>query len=1059
MSTPSKKSAPSQAVGPSTLPTSYVPQEQEAIVMQRWEETDATHIPATPHHDQDCFSILIPPPNVTAALHLGHALNNTLQDILIRYHRMSGDEALWMAGTDHAGIATQTVVEKRLLQEGKRRTDFSREAFVARVQEWKDEYEATILNQLKALGASCDWPRTRFTMDPVCARAVHEAFFQLFQASLIERGKRLVNWDPVTLTALADDEVEMQDIDSFMWYLRYPLEHAIETNAGTLTTVTVATTRPETMLGDTAIAINPADPRAKQLVGMNVIVPIVNRTIPIIEDDYVIMPGTGDENEDPKAAFASGFLKVTPAHDPNDWDIGRRHELPIINVMAPDGSISSDHGWPANEFENGQADDAKPFIGLSREDARTAIVQWFQDNDLLEEIRPYSHAVGHSYRSHVPIEPYLSDQWYVKVTDDRLVGEAQRAQDPNQYDGCAPERADHSHREGDGQLKFFPPRYARMYQSWHDQLRDWCISRQLWWGHQIPVWRAEPKVIADLADQLQIWTADKRVSTIEAPEDSSDAGKTFICVRDSECDDTEIAKALDAAGAHRDPDVLDTWFSSALWPISTMGWPDPDRFEDMTGLLERFNPTSVLSTGRDIITLWVSRMVMFNRFFMNGNLPFRDVYIHPMVQDGFGQRMSKSLGNGVDPRDIIATHGVDALRFTMAQIATNTQDVRLSLDLICPFTGEVFQPKFITSPAGYQVTAPTQVCPSDPNKTMATSYGVAIGEVQPTPEQPLAKNSSSKFDLGRNFSNKLWNATRFVLSKLPESAQDSDNEAPLSPIDRWMLTQLSIATRSVNELLGQYQFSQCIETLYDLIWRDFCDWYLESIKPTVADSPGQQRVLSTALDVILRLLHPICPFVTETLWPAFLEKRLEPIQGVILPVADSLMLTAWPTFESDIEDVPASKQIQRLQVLVNAIRQLRAEHKIPPRELLTVQLSDDLLPLLDGTEEILSTLTKVTVDFDTDQSSTGGLSTTVEGHAVILRAADIDTDQEINRLNTVIKKQQQAIAMLEGRLNNPGYVKKAPPQLVEESRAQLEKNKVDLAAAQQSLESLSTSKP
>ncbi len=1037
-----------------TVPTSYVPHEQEAIVQQRWTEADATHVPSESTGEHTCFSILIPPPNVTAALHLGHALNNTLQDVLIRYHRMLGQKALWMPGTDHAGIATQTVVEKRLLQEGKRRTDFSRDAFISRVQEWKDEYEATILNQLKALGASCDWKRTRFTMDPVCARAVHEAFFQLFSVGLIERGKRLVNWDPVTLTALADDEVEMQDVDSFMWYLRYPLEHPIETADGTLNFVTVATTRPETMFGDTAVAINPLDTRAKQLAGQHVILPIVNRTIPIIEDEYVIMPGNGDAGEDPKAAFASGFLKVTPAHDPNDWDIGRRHQLPVINVMAPDGSLSKEHGWPAGEFKDGRGHEAEAFLGLSREEARSAVVEWFKEHDLLDQIRPYAHAVGHSYRSHVPIEPYLSDQWYVKVTDDRLVGEAQRALNPAQYDGTPPQRSDESKSSGDGELTFYPPRYARMYQSWHDQLRDWCISRQLWWGHQIPVWRATPEVLAKIDTELKQWISNQRVATLPAPDDSSDVGRTFICIRDSEFDDTDIAQILDASGAERDPDVLDTWFSSALWPMSTMGWPDPSRFEDMTGLLDQFNPTSVLSTGRDIITLWVSRMVMFNRFFMKGNLPFRDVYIHPMVQDGFGQRMSKSLGNGVDPRDIIKTHGVDALRFTMAQIATNTQDVRLALDLICPFTGTVFKPEFTTSPAGYQVTAPIQKCPSDPSKTMVTSYGIASGEVQATPERPLANNSSAKFDLGRNFCNKLWNATRFVLSKLPDQPTSHATQETLAPIDRWMLTRLSNATTAINQSMKQYQFSQCIETLYDLIWRDFCDWYVEAIKPTVADLPQQQRVLSTSLDVILRLLHPICPFVTETLWPAFLNKRLEPVHGVTAAADDLLMQSSWPIFDSSLEDRQATEQIERVQGLINAIRQLRAEHKIPPREVLTVQLAEELLPLLAGTEEIINTLARVHVDREHDQTSGGSLRTSFEGHAINLCVAEVDAEQEAARLQAVIDKQQQAIKMLEGRLGNPGYIKKAPAKLVDESRAQLEQNKLDLDKAERSLKAL-----
>ena len=479
------------AAAAAELPKAYVPIEAEGAVRARWDAAKCFH--ADPAAAGEPYAIFIPPPNVTAALHLGHAFNNSLQVLLARYHRMRGFNTLWMPGTDHAGIATQTVVEKRLLLQGRKRTDFAREDFVAKVQEWKDEYEATILSQLEGMGCSCDFDRTRFTMDETCATAVRHAFFTLFRDGLVYRGKRLVNWDPVSQTALADDEVEMEEVDGSFWYLKYPL-------ADGSGHVTVATTRPETMLGDTAVAVNPKDPRAAALRGKMLRLPIVGREIPIVEDDYVVMPASmGGDPADTKAQFATGFLKVTPAHDPNDWDIGQRHGVAAINIMAPDGSISDRHGWLDVSPE------ARQFVGLSREEARKRIVAWFKQNGLLEEVRPYQHSVGHSYRSHVPVEPYLSDQWYVRVTDDRLRGTALRAMAKDQVEASdwgalAPAVAQGPAMAGDGELRFFPARYAKNFQMWHENIRDWCISRQLWWGHRIPVWtrRGEASALASV---------------------------------------------------------------------------------------------------------------------------------------------------------------------------------------------------------------------------------------------------------------------------------------------------------------------------------------------------------------------------------------------------------------------------------------------------------------------------------------------------------------------------------------------------------------------------------
>ncbi|MEM7628551.1 MAG: class I tRNA ligase family protein, partial [Planctomycetota bacterium] len=848
---------------PAPLGKAYQPAETEPAVWQRWLDADAFH--ADPNRvlagEADPYCVLIPPPNVTAALHLGHALNNTIQDVLVRAHRMKGFETLWMPGTDHAGIATQTKVEQHLIKtEGKRRIDYDRDAFIEKTQAWKDEYEARITEQLQAMGCSCDWDRQRFTMDPVCARAVREAFFRLFRDGLIERGKRLVNWDPVTQTALADDEVENQEIDGGFYYLRYPLVHPAASGdhspRGQAVTwselaargypgadeqpeddeayITVATTRPETYLGDTAVAVSPKDPRAAALQGLRAEIPLAGRTVPILQDDYVVLPVSlgGDEN-DPKAQYATGFLKVTPAHDPNDWELGLRHKARIeaecsaathlINVMAPDASISADHGWP----DYNPASGAHIFVGLSREDARQKVVEVFKAHTvgnsavpLLENVRDYRHSVGHSYRSHAAIEPYLSDQWYCRVTDDRLRGNAQRALKPDQRTeksleswpesrpapsfipsspsgtgvppvrptpdpsgtGVPPVRSPavhrqrrhlpHWHKDGstyfitfrvatgelepherrlvldacfhfqsdrhdtqlavvmpdhvhllirplakpdgswwtptellhsiksytahqinesrrtsgpvwqdesfdrivrdedefrekwtymlnnpvkaglagepsaypftragddadrrdacptggstDARMTFFPARYAKTYETWHDNLRDWCISRQLWWGHRIPVWSRERLTVADAEPrdstpvhwkQEQHWADKVSVQT--------DATHEYVCV--APCDDEpNIVRDLLADGYAQDPDVLDTWFSSALWPLSTLGWPDTaaasaddPRADDFDALLEAFNPSTVLTTAREIITLWVSRMVMFNRYLLS----------------------------------------------------------------------------------------------------------------------------------------------------------------------------------------------------------------------------------------------------------------------------------------------------------------------------------------------------------------------------------------------------------------------------------------------------------
>ncbi len=1048
------------------LAKAYSPADAEPAVKAAWAASDVFHAEPVAD-DRPTYSIVIPPPNVTAALHLGHALNNTLQDVLIRYHRMRGAETLWMPGTDHAGIATQSVVEKRLLNDGVKRLDMGRHAFIARTQEWKDEYERIILDQLLAMGASCDYERTRFTMDEMCATAVRHAFFTLFGDGLIYRGKRLVNWDPATRTALSDDEVENQDVDGHMWYLRYPL-------ADGSGHVTVATTRPETMLGDTAIAVNPNDPRADELVGKTVVLPIVGREIPIVADDYVVM--ADPDSSDTKAQYASGFLKVTPAHDPNDWEIGLRHDLEVINVMGPDGAISDQYGW------NDVSAEASNFVGMSREVARAGIVEWFSERGLLENVREYSHSVGHSYRSHVPIEPWLSDQWYVAVTDDRLRGSAMRAQDPEQAPPLPDDVDGRSDRTGDGELEIFPPRYAKTYHQWHDNIRDWCISRQLWWGHQIPVWTrlvpladADATIVAaldgrEVDDGVLIesrWTAAGAHHLVRkvTPNEIEEA----VCVpppatlRRLDTDETltehELIAELERAGYVRDEDVLDTWFSSGLWPMSTMGWPWPEDYPETVGLLDSFNPTSLLTTAREIITLWVSRMVMFNRYFLDGQLPFDDVFIHAMIQDGHGQKMSKSLGNGVDPRDIIEGHGADAMRFTLVQMTTDTQDVRMPVDLVCPHTGEAFTPEFITTPAGHVVAAPIQTSPADPTKQMVSAYGVASGEVTPTDDMPLARNTSAKFDLGRNFANKLWNATRFALKRVDASRPVTTpiDVAGRPFADRWILARLSRTVTRLEQALADYQFNAFADTLYDFVWHDVCDRYLEMVKPTIDDDDEQQAILVSVLDAVLRIMHPVCPFVTEALWPHVGAARCGDVAGLTLPPADLLAGAAWPVVAAELDDADAIVTWQRADQLISAIRTVRGAQSIPPRKQITVHAPAETMALIDRADGVVEVLAGIGELADIAGERPAVVSPiTFEGAEILLSGLldDVDLDQERERLQKIIDGKTKQIGGFRGRLANEGFLANAKPEIVADTRAMLEAAEADLAAARTALANL-----
>jgi len=1132
---------------PIDLASQYDPKAVEGEMLDKWNAARAYR--ADPTAGGDPYVIVIPPPNVTAALHMGHALNNTIQDILIRHHRMLGDNTVWMPGTDHAGIATQTVVDKRLQAENQpalkdykkleAKGEGGRDKFIEKVQAWKDEYEAVITNQLKTMGCSCDWDRQRFTMDDVCAAAVREAFFQLFKDGLIYRGKRLVNWDPITQTALADDEVEMETVDGHFWYMKYPVVEMVGNSGNTgvpaISTdipdtpvyretgeyVTVATTRPETMLGDTAVAVNPDDPDRARFIGKHVRLPIVNRIIPVIGDDYVVKPDP--DASDDKAKFASGFLKVTPAHDPNDWEIGQRHDLPVINVMAPDASISRDHGWPAEEWEarsdspkaSSLKPQASPFVhdllGMDRYEAREAIVTWFREQGLLEEVRPYTHTVGHSYRSHVPVEPYLSDQWYVKVTDERLAGAALQAMNESQRTadskragtnehppvsrrprGGAPnapdtERAGTSPAANDDiapELTFHPPRYAKTFQHWHENIRDWCISRQLWWGHRIPVWHKRVMLTEDnWTDELLRWGWDAylqrqwsgsvvRIVRSDGTEvdpavdplmpitaDAEGEYDIYICTR-SEDD----AAGLASHGFVQDPDVLDTWFSSALWPISTMGWPAPGRFPDQipegNALLKKWNPGTVLCTAREIITLWVSRMVMFNCYF-RGCLPFRDVFIHAMIQDGEGQKMSKSLGNGVDPLDIIHSHGSDAMRFTLASMTTQTQDVRMPVDMICPHTGEMFEPKMFTNKAGYRVARPIQDCPSDKSKKMVSSYGVASGEASPTADMPAARNTSSKFDYGRNFANKLWNAARFALTSIAEAEEpDGPTKATRSPVDRWILSRAARTVHAADKALGDYDFHNYANTLYQFVWNDVCDWYIEAIKPVIRKPEGvrSRQVLATVLDVSLRLLHPAMPFVTEKLYEtlhAVCPKR--GVDGLDPAESDPLATAMWPTADRAVIDMDAEEQFERLKTVVQMIREARSSTNIPPKQVVEIsaKMDADVAEQIANYRGVLQTLANVKViGFGPDRTKPDGAAVVVRPLAEVFLHDQLDADAEKTRLSKRREEVSKSIKALEGRLNNKGYTEKAPAHLVRQTRDQLADAKAELEKLEAELKAL-----
>ena len=849
------------------LAKQYDPKEAQAKWFSFWEERG--YFDANPNSDKKPHTIMIPLPNVTGALHMGHALNGTLQDLLTRWRRMQGYEALWMPGTDHAGIATQAVVERRMLEEEKlTRHDVGREALVERIWKWKDKFEERIISQQKMLGASCDWRRVRFTLDDVCSRAVRRTFFKFFSDGLIYRGKRLVNWDTFLQTAVADDEVFHEDVAGHFWTFNYP----VVDDAGQPTgeRISFSTTRPETMLGDTAVCVHPTDERYTHLVGKHVRIPLTGRVIPIIADALLADKTLG-----------TGCVKVTPAHDPNDYACGLRNKLPLINILNSDGTLN-EHGGP--------------YAGLTMFAARERVVEDMGHLGHFEKVEDRTIPLMHSDRSKTPIEPFLSDQWFVKM--DTLAEAAMQA-------------------VRDGKVKFFPSRYTTSYMDWLGEKRDWCISRQLWWGHRIPVWTKTIEVDTFSFDQglephfeFEPEPQDRGSVSAKLVDGASRTEKKLLVCVDYGREDIE--QRLEAAGFTHDEDVLDTWFSSALWPHATLGWPDTEHNPPMVGpeqrtkdngqgtneVLSYFYPGNVLVTSRDIITLWVARMVLTGLYNM-GEVPFRHVCIHPKILDGFGQTMSKSKGNGVDPLDLIDKYGTDAVRFTIASFAGETQDVRLPVGYECPHCGNV-----IPQTLEHQKAVPGGGAkPRVKCAKCKQSAQYSSPWFEPDAGEPVARVVSERFEYGRNFCNKLWNAARFAMlnlegytpgpvhgldaaSDISRNALASGSSADQTPEpgasaprlmgvtdlkleDQWILSRLSHTSGEVTSMLGRYRFDEATRILRDFVWNEFCDWYLEMIKPRLRDEalkPTAQRVLVSVLDTIVRLLHPFAPFITEELW-------------------------------------------------------------------------------------------------------------------------------------------------------------------------------------------------
>jgi valyl-tRNA synthetase len=946
------------------LPKQYDPRDAQERWLRFWEEHGYFH---SRPDSREPYCIVIPPPNVTGALHMGHALNNTLQDVLIRWRRMQGYNALYMPGTDHAGIATQAVVERRIRDEEKKtRHDLGREELVRRIWQWKDQYEKRILGQLRELGCSCDWQRTRFTLDDICARAVRETFFAMFRDGYIYRGKRLVNWDTQLQTSVANDETFVETVKGSFWTFRYPVKDSTEF-------IRFSTTRPETMLGDTAVAVHPDDERYRHLIGKMVTIPLVKRDIPIIADGLLV-----------KRELGTGAVKVTPAHDPNDYACGQRHHLPMINILNPDGTINENGG---------------PYAGLDRYEARKRVTGDMEKLGFYEGKEDRDIELAHSDRSKTPIEPYLSDQWFVLMGDrPDKPGFAQMA-----IDAVA-----------DGRVKFFPERYKNTYTDWLSEKRDWCISRQLWWGHRIPIWY---------------------VRCPEAELKRAFAGRTDVTWRLDEENGQWLVCALgdlpsEAIGPkyplEQDPDVLDTWFSSALWPHSTMGWPE------QTPELKFYYPTNVLVTSRDIITLWVARMVLTGLYNV-GDVPFRHVYIHPKILDGFGDTMAKTKGNGIDPLDIIDRYGTDALRFTMTFLATENQDTRMPVANVCPHCGTLVPMKhehmYLRT---RKLTCPECKKPFRPGGPWPA----------PDPELPTAKQASERFDMARNFANKLWNAARFLLLNLEGYTPGAVRLEELPIEDRWILSRLATTTAAVTKQLEEYSFSEAARTIYEFTWSEFCDWYVEMSKDRLKDEKGRataQRVLVGVLDGILRLVQPIMPFLAESIWQALAETAFERGVPSPEPAAESVVIAAWPELPRTWQDTAMEARMARMQELVRGVREIRNRYMLDPKTGLTVfvrcaaAVADDFRALAPFIQSLAGVAT-LDCGPDTTRPSQAASQVHPEFEAYVSLQGLIDVPKEIARLEKQLAEKSKHLQGTRNKLGNANFVDRAPPEVVQQQR-------------------------
>lgn len=985
------------------------------------------------------FTIVIPPPNVTGALHLGHALNNTMQDVQIRMHRMMGFEALWIPGTDHAGIATQAVVEKRLKEiENKTRHDLGREKLVQRIWEWKDQYEARILGQLKSMGCSCDWRRTRFTLDERCAKAVRSTFYDLFAKGLIFRGKRLVNWDTFLQTAVSDDEVYAATTKGHFWHLQYPI---LDPKPGEPTHVTIATTRPETMLGDTAVAVHPkptealakyeqglreriADSNAKDLPalhsqleelesrrrdhlpilellanmardGRKIMLPIVNREIPLVADVWA------------KPEMGSGCVKITPAHDPNDYEVAKRCDLPLLNIMNSDGTLNENGG---------------PFAGMSMSHARDKVVARMDDLGLLLKVEDREIELKHSDRSKTPIEPYLADQWFVKM--DQL---AQSAMDA----------------VTDGRVKIYPPRYANGYLDWLGEKRDWPVGRQLWWGHQIPIWS---RTFDDAAKahslKFQIESMPERVAGLMVAHIEEPA-TVHVCVQE---EDRGLEVKLESLGLTRQEDVLDTWFSSALWPHSTLGWPDLN--ED----LSYFYPTTTLITSRDIITLWVARMVLMGLNNL-GEVPFREVFIHPKILDGYGETMSKSKGNGVDPIDVIDKFGPDALRFGLAWLCTETQDVRMPVQYECPHCeAKVNQTK-------ENRQTPTVKCDKC-HKLFSTQWA----EAEQDKAHPKAPVVSERFEQARNFVNKLWNASRFVMMNLEDFAFEKLSTEDLPLEDQWILSRLASVTEQMETELKQYHYAEGARAIYDFAWDHFCSLYVEMAKPRLqnpATKPQVQRVLAHVLDRMLRLLHPIMPFVTEAIWTQLnrITRQRDFITGEV--AGDWIVRAHWPAVDKRFVNPDVAKQFSHFVDLIGAVREIRSRQNIAPKDKVafSVRCNDEMKQLLSPMAPFIESMANAAATQWSSNPTMPAIPAQIsipEMDVFVDLTQFIDVAAEIARNEKLEANLVKQIQGKEGRLSNEAFVSRAPADIIEKERQALTDLATQLAEVKEAINKLRT---